>query len=118
MHELSIALQILRSAEDAALRAGTPRVLAVHLQLGRLAGVVRESLDFAWDVATEGTPLAGAALHIEDVEARGRCAQCGREVELPDWRSLRCPECATLVVELTAGRELAIRAIEVATEPG
>jgi hydrogenase nickel incorporation protein HypA/HybF len=56
MHELSIALSILDVAtEEAARRSG--RVLAVHLKLGPLAGVVKEALLSAYDLAREGTPL-------------------------------------------------------------
>lgn len=69
MHELSIALSILDiAAAEAARHHG--RVAAVHLRLGARAGVVKEALLFAYDVAREGTPLAEARLVIEPAGGR------------------------------------------------
>jgi len=56
--------------EEAARHGGGP-VLAVHLQLGRLSGVVREALLFAYDRACDGTALEGSELRIEEVEGNG-----------------------------------------------
>ena len=63
MHELSIALSILDLAAEEAERHGG-RVAAVHLRLGPLAGVVKDALVSAYDLAREGTPLARAATSL------------------------------------------------------
>src|SRR5579883_2701686 len=66
MHELSVALSIVEAAEEEAERhAG--RVEAIHLRLGPLAGVIKEALLSAWDLACEGTTMAGVRLVVEDV---------------------------------------------------
>jgi hydrogenase nickel incorporation protein HypA/HybF len=70
MHELSIALSIIELAEEEAQRHGDVRVNAVHLKLGRLAGVAKEALEFSYGLACEGTALAGSRLEIEDTEGR------------------------------------------------
>jgi hydrogenase nickel incorporation protein HypA/HybF len=64
MHELSIAAEIVELATEEAARRGC-KVEVVHLKLGALSGVVREALEFSWDVACEETPIAGARLAIE-----------------------------------------------------
>jgi hydrogenase nickel incorporation protein HypA/HybF len=64
MHELSIAAGIVEIASEEAARRGC-RVEAVHLKLGALAGVVRQALEFSWEIACEETPVAGARLEIE-----------------------------------------------------
>ena len=46
MHELSIAMSIVDMAQEEAERHGGVQVQAVHLKLGRLAGVVKEALFF------------------------------------------------------------------------
>ena len=68
MHELSIALSIVDGVEEEAARHGGGPVRAVHLRLGRLSGVVREALLFAYDRACDGTSLEGSALQIEETE--------------------------------------------------
>jgi Zn finger protein HypA/HybF involved in hydrogenase expression len=65
MHELSIALRIVELVEEqlADEPPGTT-VSAVDIRIGDLSSVVSEALHFAWEPATEGTRLAGAALRI------------------------------------------------------
>ena len=57
MHELSIALALVEMAAEEAERHGA-RVVAVHLRLGPLSGVVKEALlsPMSWRA---GTPLEG-----------------------------------------------------------
>ena len=69
MHELSIALRIVELVEDQL--AGEPPgavVCAVDIRIGDLSSVVPEALQFAWEPATEGTRLQGAALRITPQE--------------------------------------------------
>ncbi|MCK5941183.1 MAG: hydrogenase maturation nickel metallochaperone HypA [Planctomycetes bacterium] len=112
MHELSIANQLAKVAEKAAVEASAVRVTAVTLRLGVLSGVVREALEFAWEFVSDGTLLAGAALRIEEVKVRGLCHACSLETEFEDPRRLRCPSCDAPVPDLLAGRELIIRSID------
>ena len=64
MHELSIALSIVEMAEEEAGKRGGARVNAVHLKLGLLAGVVKDALLSSYELACEGTSLAGSRLVI------------------------------------------------------
>ena len=66
MHELSIAVSIVDAVCDELERRGDPKLHAVHLTIGALSGIVKESLLFAYDTACEGTPLAGTQLVIEE----------------------------------------------------
>ena len=43
MHELSIAISLLETAEEEARRQGGGEVLALHLRIGPLSGVVSEA---------------------------------------------------------------------------
>lgn len=60
-------MSIIDLATEEALREGGARVQTVHLKLGKLSGVVKEALLFSWDLACEESPIAGAALSIEEV---------------------------------------------------
>ena len=112
MHELSIALSILDLAAEEAERHNG-RVAAVHLRLGPLAGVVREALVSAYDLAREGTPLAGARLIVEDVPLVTYCPACAAEITPKSLYEHRCPACETPTPDLIRGRELEIVALEI-----
>jgi hydrogenase nickel incorporation protein HypA/HybF len=86
-------------------------VTGVHVQVGRLSGVLPEAMRFCFELITEGTPLAGAELRIDEPEGRGRCRGCGRDFALADL-VLLCP-CGSADVEITGGRELAVTSVEV-----
>ena len=58
MHELSIALSIVEMAAQEAQRQCASEVLAVHLRIGALSGVVPEALESAYELARENSPLA------------------------------------------------------------
>ncbi len=113
MHELSIVQNIVEVAEKAVIEAKANRVEAVYLRLGVLSGVVRDALDFAYDVATKDTLLAGSRLVVEEVPIVLYCADCGAERVLDDIRVIRCPACGAATVNIVQGRELEIDSIEV-----
>ncbi len=112
MHELSIAIGVVRIADDVAAEQGAGRVASVRLAVGALAGVVRPALEYAFPLAAESRPrVAGAALEIEDVPLRVHCAPCNAVVELPSTTSFRCPECGTPSGDLVSGREIEVRRV-------
>jgi hydrogenase nickel incorporation protein HypA/HybF len=112
MHELSIAQQLVGVAEPAARAANAACVRRVRLRLGRLAGVVRESLEFAYELVTEGTLLAGSTLDIEDVPVVARCKTCAEDVAIAEVHVLRCPRCGLPTPEILSGRELEIVSLD------
>lgn len=113
MHELSIAVSLVEIAAEERARLGNPPVLVVHVKVGALSGVVPEALAFAFDVATAGTPLAGARLAIDAVPVEVFCDVCDARRVLPSAMSLRCPVCDTPALQVVSGRELALTALEI-----
>ena len=112
MHELAIALSILDIAEE---EAGdhAARVAAVHLKLGRLSGIVKESLLSAYELAREGTSLARAELLIEEIPLVIHCSACPADRTPASLYELRCPVCGALSSDIVRGRELEITALEI-----
>ena len=55
MHELSIAHSLVETAVEAAEKAGARRVTRVSLRLGALSGVVRNALEFGYEIAAQST---------------------------------------------------------------
>jgi hydrogenase nickel incorporation protein HypA/HybF len=112
MHELSIALEILDLAQEESERRGG-RVVAVHVRLGRICGVVKESLMSAFDMARESTALPQAKLVIEEVPVVLHCSACAADGAPSSPFELRCPACGAWTDEVVRGRELEIHALEI-----
>lgn len=113
MHELSIAMRLVESLEEELAAHGDVTVTTVNLRIGALTGLVPEALEFSWEVACEGSRLAGSTLAIETVEAQGVCPQCEEERAIHNLQSFRCPVCGSPIKQVTGGHELEILTLEV-----
>ncbi len=78
MHELSLASALLAAVEQN-LEPSDARVLRVTVSVGSAAGIVLESLRFAFAVIAAGTRVDGAELAVTTTAARSRCVDCGRQ---------------------------------------
>jgi hydrogenase nickel incorporation protein HypA/HybF len=78
-----------------------------------LAGVVVDSLEFCWEIATEGTALEGSRLVVKTVPVVMHCEPCDADVEMQGLQSFRCPRCGEPCSDLRQGRELEIDSIEI-----
>lgn len=112
MHELSIAASIVEAVTESAAAYPGARVKQVRLRVGALASVVEDSLRFCWELATEGSPLAGAALVINTLPVIVHCDACGVDSAIEGVQSFRCPRCGEIAAGLRQGRELEIESIE------
>jgi hydrogenase nickel incorporation protein HypA/HybF len=108
MHELSIADAIVAIA---ARNAKGKRVAAVEVAVGELRQVVPDALAFAFDLVAAGTAVEGAELRIETVPVRVACTRCGEESRVPGF-PFRCPRCESTEIEVVAGEELSVEALE------
>ncbi len=112
MHELSIAEAI---ADIATRHAAGRRVVKVEVRVGHLRQVVPDSLDFAFGLVTQGTALDGAELVVEHVPAAGRCRDCGAKSVMEGF-PLCCARCGGLDLDVLAGEELLVDALELEEE--
>lgn len=110
MHELSIAMNIVDIALKEAAKAGTDKVLEIDLDIGTMAGIEFESLEFAWSVAIQGTILENTRVNINKIEARAGCLDCGKEFDFSDMLS-GCPCCKGYNIKLIKGKELKIASL-------
>ena len=109
MHELAIAESVVETVTE---RLPGAKVTRVHLEIGALSGVVADSIRFCFDLATEGTGLAGAQLDISEPPARCRCRSCDSEF-VPDCPIVLCP-CGSPDVAVLSGEQLKIVSVSVA----
>ena len=64
MHELAIVEGVIDAVME---KLPDATVTCVRLDIGTLSGVVPDALRFSFELATEGTNLAGAELEISEV---------------------------------------------------
>jgi hydrogenase nickel incorporation protein HypA/HybF len=107
MHELAL-MESMVAAVEAKVRPA--RVGRLRLQIGQLAGVLPEALEFCFSLCARGTALDGARLEIDEVRGRGLCRRCGGEVVM-ETPADRCP-CGSAEIEVMRGRELRIARLE------
>ena len=114
MHELSLAAEVLRLVQEAAVRERFQRVALLRLEAGALAGVEVAALRFALDAVAPGTCLEGAGIDIEQPAGRAWCDGCATEVAI-DSRADPCPACGSVALRPTGGDTL--RVLDLLVQP-
>jgi hydrogenase nickel incorporation protein HypA/HybF len=109
---MSLAEGVLRILEEQSRSQGFSRVLAVRLEIGRLAQVEPESLRFCFGAVTRESLAAGASLELIMVDGCGWCPACRREVPIGSHYDA-CPQCGGYRVEATGGSGMRVKDLEV-----
>ena len=112
MHEISIAESIIEIAEAKAREQNSECIQTIKIRLGEFTTVVREALEFAFEVARRETLAENARLEIESVPIVVRCVACGSVKDPVRTVCLICPQCG-LPLEVVSGEELQVEYIEV-----
>lgn len=112
MHELSLAVSLVEQVQEIAREQKAKKVLSISLEIGALSGIDRESFEFCFPMACEGTAVEGASLEIEEIPVRIICSDCGveSESELP---ALCCSSCKSRQFRIKSGREFVLNSIQV-----
>ena len=112
MHELSVAMGIVKIAETEAQKAGAREVEAIELEIGTLAGIEFEALNFVWPVAVKDTVLEKAEKRVEIIQGKARCMDCDTVFEMAHFYDA-CPSCSSNLKAILQGKELRVKALEV-----
>jgi hydrogenase nickel incorporation protein HypA/HybF len=110
MHELSIVMSIVETAEEKVKENHAHSVEEIELVIGDLAGIDSQALDFAWDSAVKNTVLQTAKRNIIHVPARAKCLECDCEFEIKDQFD-PCPLCGEPLLQIIQGKELQIKSM-------
>lgn len=108
MHELSIVLNIVDLAEEQVQKHHARTVERIELDIGTLAGIEFDALDFAWKAGTQKSVLENAERQVNRIEGRARCTQCGTEFTVTEPFQ-PCPTCHDYLNEFIQGKELKIK---------
>jgi hydrogenase nickel incorporation protein HypA/HybF len=112
MHELSIAQSIVELAEEQARNHKVQCIEELELEIGSLAGIDRQSLEFALESCVKGTLLENARIVRHDISGEGRCGDCEKLFPI-DTFFMPCPFCGSYAVKTIRGKELRIKSIVV-----
>lgn len=112
MHELSIAMGIIRIAEKETQKANKTKVELIELEIGSLSGVELDSLEYIWDTAVKGTVLENAERKIDFIEAQAKCLECHTLFKSKNVYD-NCPKCKSYFKDIIKGKELRVKSLEV-----
>ena len=112
MHEMGVTQEVLGAVLEASAKAGATRINVVRLTVGELTALVPDSLMFAWECLTPGTPAEGAVLEINATPGRSLCLECGTEFD-HDQYDRRCTACGGPQTEVVGGYELLVDNVDV-----
>lgn len=113
MHEVGIAMTVLETVLKTAKGYDQNGVTDVYLTVGQLRAIEPEVMRFCWATVSQGTIADGARLHINYVDAKGRCDTCTCVFGASDLVFV-CPQCQGCNVKTTQGNELLLDRIVMA----
>ena len=112
MHELSIAMGIVDIAEKETSKAKATKVELIELEIGTLAGIEFDSLDFVWPSAVKDTVLENAIKKINIIHGEAKCSDCDTIFKLDNIYDA-CPKCNSYLKGIIKGKELLVKSLEV-----
>jgi hydrogenase nickel incorporation protein HypA/HybF len=112
MHELSVTQSIINISCQEAEKHEAEKVKEIKILVGELSGLIPESIQYYFDIASRGTRVEGAKLNIEKVPISVKCNDCGFEAAM-DRNSYCCKNCGSLNIKIVKGTEFLIQSLEV-----
>jgi len=110
MHELSIATNIIEFAEEFARDHQVTKINRIEIEVGKLSGIVIDSLEFALELAVKDTVMEHAEVVITEIPGTSRCDKCQTIFEIYNWATI-CPACQSTQFEIIGGKEMQIKSI-------
>jgi hydrogenase nickel incorporation protein HypA/HybF len=120
VHEGTITTQLVQSVLEQAAKRNARKVVEVDLEIGQLAFLNPEQVQFWFEVLTQDTIMQDSKLVIDEQEGTVRCRRCRYEggfkyeddaafhIPVP---TLLCPKCDA-PVEIVGGRDCIIKRVK------
>ena len=113
MHEVSIALGMVDELMNIARNNNAIKINSVKLKIGRMSGIVTDSLIFAFDaIKLEHSLLSDAEIVIEEVPSVCKCEDCNTSFQTDEMYFPSCSNCNSLHVRILSGEEQQIENVE------
>jgi hydrogenase nickel incorporation protein HypA/HybF len=111
MHEMSVAMSIVSIADKEAKKARVSRFAAIDLEIGTIAGIEFDALDFVWAAAVQDSVLENAEKRIRKIPAIARCGECEKDYPIKVVYD-NCPDCGSFLKNIIQGKELRVKSLE------
>ncbi len=115
MHELSVTEALLNTSCEYAHKQKAKKVTVLNIKIGRLSGIVDDSVQFYWDIIAKETICEGSQLRFNFIPAKFECQQCKFQYEIED-ELLPCPRCKSMDLVTIQGDEFLLESIEIEKE--
>lgn len=113
MHEMGIALQIVKIAVDSIPPDMVAcKVTAVNVEIGTLSAIVPDNLSFCFEIASKDTPCANAALVIKKIPAVMKCDDCSFEWDIEE-HAFDCTKCQSSNIKLIKNCDIDIISLNI-----
>ena len=109
---MSIALGIVDIANQTCEKAHKSCVTEIGLEIGTLAGIQLDALEFVWPLAVKGTVLENAEKIIQKTQGEAICLECNHFFEVNQHYDC-CPKCNSYFKDIIKGKELRVKYLEV-----
>ncbi len=114
MHEVSIAFGMIDEVTRIARENNAKKVTSVNLKIGKMSGIVTDSLKFAFDaIKLEHPLLIDSEILIEEIPLIYECKNCKNSFQTDEIYFPACPECKSYSLKLLSGEEMNIEKLEV-----
>ena len=107
---MSVALNIIDIATEEAKKENAQKILELDLDIGTLAGIEFESLEFAMEISVKDTMLEYSKININKIVAKASCLDCKNEFDALNLFN-NCPECKSFNTKLIKGKELQVKSL-------
>ncbi len=112
MHEFSIAQSIIDIAEKFSGNGQVNQIREIDIEIGELSGIVFESLEFALEIATKGTPIEKTKYNLIRIDGCAKCNDCGEIFDMHNFLDC-CPLCGGINREIKNGKQLHVKSIKI-----
>ncbi|HYM40281.1 MAG TPA: hydrogenase maturation nickel metallochaperone HypA [Thermoplasmata archaeon] len=115
MHEYGLMQDVVDLAVETCRKADGRPARCVRIEVGEFTLASRESLETAYTILTQGTPLESSSLEITEVPGKAACPSCGFTGSAADLDPelceppavLLCPRCGSPLL-VTSGAGIAL----------
>jgi hydrogenase nickel incorporation protein HypA/HybF len=114
VHELAVTQSILEIALRHAENQKAKRISHLYIVMGEWSSTVDDSIQFYWDMISDGTIAKGATLHFTRTPVVINCLDCGHTYT-PNSHELLCPICESIRIKVKTGEEFYLESIEIET---
>jgi Zn finger protein HypA/HybF (possibly regulating hydrogenase expression) len=111
MRELQATQSILTKALLKAHESNAKRIKTVHLAIGEIAELDKNSIQQHWAEISKDTLAEQAQLHFRPIKAKVQCMACFREYDPADAK-IHCPHCGSYGAKILSGEEFYLESIE------